>query len=196
MLTFLKKNKTLTIIVIISIISFILGIVIAALLDTNTKQEINNNINILASNITNNVNSNINILKKSLIDSNTLLIVIWLLGISIIGVPINTTIYILKVIILSLEITFLILNLKLVSIPFILVYMIPKLINIFLLFILLYYSSNFSIILFNLLFKHREYNMRLIIKRYSKLFIIILLLNTVITILEIIVLPNLLTFLI
>lgn len=50
--------------------------------------------------------------------------------------------------------------------------MFPHIINLFINFILVYYSISFSILLWNYLFRKKEYNSKVIIKRYIKLLFI------------------------
>ena len=192
----LKKNKLFLILVIITLLTILISIFIGATLDKSIKEEITNNIITLKNSIKTSKISNLSIFTKTI--SNNLIIssIIWLLGISIIGIPIVLGIYLFKILILSLEIIFFIINIKYTNIFFIIIYLIPSILNIILYFILLYYSINYSLILIKVLFLKKEYKLKLITKRYIKIYITILISMFIVSLIEILALPKLLIFLI
>lgn len=193
MLHFIKRNKTISLLLFITIISIISGIIISATLDNQTKTTITTNINNILNNIPNHKVNIKDIINQILVLNNIIIIIIWLLGISIIGLPINTIIYILKIITLTIEVIFLLKALKVSNIFLIIIYIIPKLLNIFLIFFLIYYSYNFSLILYKLIFKNKQYNINILGKKYLKILFIILLINSFISTLDIYIIPKILS---
>lgn len=192
----LKKNKLLKILVIITILIILISIYISATLDKQVKEEITNNIITLKNNIKTSKISNINIFTKTISNNLITSSIIWLLGISIIGIPIILGIYLFKVLLVSLEIIFFIINIKYTNIFFIIIYLLPSILNIGLYFILLYYSINYSIILIKVLFLKKEYKLKLITKRYIKVFLFILIGMIISSLIEILLLPSILKYLI
>ena len=118
-------------------------------------------------------------------------IIIWVLGISIIGIPIVIFILGFKSLSLGFTISSLIYTYKFNGLLKAIIYLIPNIINIFIVFILVYYSISFSINLFNYLFRKIEFNKRVIVKRYLKLLIVAILLSILTSVTESFILPKL-----
>ena len=196
MINFIKKNKLLSTLIIITLITFIIGIFISSILSKDIEKEITNNIINLLNEIKSHNIHPTNTLKAIILNNILVLLIIWLLGISVIGIPIVLSIYILKVLTLSLEFIYLILNIKRISIFFIIIYLIPNIINLIIYFFILYYSINYSLILSKSLFLKKEYKLKLITKRYMKVLLISLISITINSLLEVLVIPKLLIFLI
>ena len=176
MIKYIKKNKLITILLFLTIITFIIGLLLPSILNTQITKEITNNLNTFIYSIK---KEKINYLSYFLNNtkSNLLLtIIIWLLGISIIGIPIILLLYLSKIITIGLEISFLFKNILSYNIFFIIVYILPKLINLLLIFFLVYYSLAYSILLIRILFFHKQLDISKITLRYFKLFIMITLL--------------------
>ena len=167
---FIKENKLLSILLLITIISFIAGILFHATLKEEEFNIITNNINDLLKNHNETILNNI-------INTNITTITLWLLGISIIGVLLILILYILKVFIFSFELISFITTLKIKKIGFILFYFLPKTFNILLLFILSYFSIEYSINLFKYLFMHKNINFNKSTKKYVKILLINIVLN-------------------
>lgn len=191
----IKQNKTLTILLIILIISLVLGIFYITRLT-------NSNKNLISKDITNYLNSvekqNINttpIYIKTIASNTTTNIIIWLLGISLIGIPITLILFIFKSFSTTFTFTSLIYNYGFKGILLAIIYIIPHIINLFIIFILTYYSLSFSIMLFNYLFRKKEYNRRLIVKRYFKILLISLVITILTTSIEIYLIPYIIKYL-
>ena len=193
---YLKKNKLLKILIIITVIILFISIYLSAILDKTTKEEITNNIITLKNNIKTSKISNLSIFTKTLSNNLILTSTVWLLGISIIGIPIVLGIYLFKVLILSLELIFFIINIKYTNIFFIILYLLPSILNILLYFILLYYSINYSLILIKVLFLKKEYKLKLITKRYIKIYLFVLILMIISSSIEVLLIPSILKYLI
>ena len=194
MISFLKRNKLFTSLLLITIIILLIGILLPSVIDKSIKDNISNNIIKMISDLKTNRVGVLTNFKNNLFSNYSNIIIIWLLGISIIGIPIILFLYIMKVLLLGLELTFLLINIKSYSIIFIIIYLIPIIFNILILFFLVYYSLTYSIILIRLLFLKKEYNLKLINRRYIKIFIICLILSLLSTLIEVLLLPKILIF--
>ena len=184
MIKYIKNNKLLFIMTILSVISFLFGILFNTFLSNSNKKIISENINLL-------INNKL-IIPKNLILTNTLTTLsIWILGISIIGIIIILPIYLFKTFILSFELISLITNLKLKNILIIILYLIPNIINTTIYFIICYYAITYSLYLIRHIFFNKKYNLHLITKKYLLVLLISLVLITISTIIEIIILPHL-----
>lgn len=194
MLKLMKRNKLFTICLIITTVSFIAGIMFNAIIDDNTKSNISTNINNMLTYMNNNT-PNVKAILSSVVNNFSFILLLWLLGMSVIGIPIILFLYLLNVFMFSFEFTALISNLNINRFFFIIAYQSPKLINIIVQFILIYYSINYSIVLIKLLFFKNNYNMKKITKRYLKVLLFCILCSLLSVLLKCIVLPKILTFL-
>ena len=196
MLTFIKNNKLLSIMFLITIITLITGIICGSILDNDTRKIISKNITNIILNIKDKGIPSFNNYFKCYSNNSLYLLIIWLFGISIIGLPLVIFMYILKVFIFSMEIMYLFINIKQISIVFIIIYLIPSIINVLILFLLSYYSVSYSLVLFRFLFLKRDYSLHRITKKYIKIFIISLIVLLLSTLLEIVVIPKVLYYII
>lgn len=196
MIHFIKHNKVFSFLLIITIICFIGSIFLTSVIDDNTKKEIHNNvISILSSK---------NIQKKMLTKDNFFItfymntftiILIWLLGISIIGIPIILFFYLIKVLLLAWNIFFLFNHFTLSNSMFIFLYLSSSIFFILILFLLCYYAISYSIILIKLLFRKNNFSIKIITKRYIKILLIMIILSLIISLFEVYVLPKIIIFL-
>ncbi len=189
MLKFIKRNKLLSILTLLTIFIFIIGILYPAVIDNNTKKIISKNINELISTIQNNIT--FKDFFKTLSSNYVYTIIIWILGISIFGIAIVLILYLFKVFIFGFELSSLFINLKLSNIIFIILYMLPNLLYITIYFILVLFSISYSITLFKMIFLHKNYNIRIITKKYTKVLLIALILIFLLSIITTFITPKL-----
>ena len=182
-----KTNKLLAILIIIIGLTQLIGILIPILIPNNTKEEITNNIIIWQDNIKNQSNNN---LKNTILKNESFIITIWLLGISIIGIPIILLIYLSKLLVCVLELIFLIINIKKVSLILIPFYILPKIMILLVSFILIYQSLNFSLLLTKQLFLKRNIPIKEETKKYLKIGLIIALIILLLSIIEEYLIPK------
>lgn len=187
----LKEKKLFLIIFSITTISFICGILLISILSENNKNLIIKSLNNFFTSIKENNFNQSTLLYKTLTSNIITDLIIWILGISIIGIPIVISILSFKSLTLGFNISSLIYTYKFNGIIKAIIYIIPNLINLFIIFILSYYSISFSLMLFNYLFRKKEYNKRIIVNRYLKLLLISLFLLILSSVLESFVLPKL-----
>ncbi len=186
----LKINKLLTLLIIVALIFGLLGFFYITVLNNDNKLLIKENTNNYLNAVKNNtVKYQTTFIRTT--TSNTLTnLIIWLLGISLIGIVFIFLIYLFKCFLFSFTITSIIYNLGLKGVLFALIYSIPMLINLISCFFLTYYALSFSIMLFNYFFRKKEYNRRVIVKRYLKILIIFLVVALLSSILETFLIPK------
>lgn len=187
----LKEKKLFIIIFIVTVISFIIGILLISILSGNNKSLIVKSLNNFFISIKENKLNQSVLLYKTLTNNIIINLIIWILGISIIGIPIVISILSFKSLTFGFTISSLIYTYKFNGIIKSIIYIIPNLINLFIIFVLSYYSISFSLMLFNYLFRKKEYNKRIIVNRYLKLLLISLLLLILTAVLESFVMPKL-----
>lgn len=187
----LKTKKLFILVFAITLLCFIAGMLLISMLSKSNKELIINSLNNFYTSLKENKISSSNLLYKTMTSNLILNIIIWVLGISIIGIPIVIFILGFKSLSLGFTISSLIYTYKFNGLLKAIIYLIPNIINIFIVFILVYYSISFSINLFNYLFRKIEFNKRVIVKRYLKLLIVAILLSILTSVTESFILPKL-----
>lgn len=187
----LKTKKLFILVFAITLLCFLAGMLLISMLSKSNKELIINSLNNFYTSLKENKISSTNLLYKTMTSNLILNIIIWVLGISIIGIPIVIFILGFKSLSLGFTISSLIYTYKFNGLLKAIIYLIPNIINIFIVFILVYYSINFSINLFNYLFRKIEFNKRVIVKRYLKLLIVAILLSILTSVTESFILPKL-----
>ena len=187
----LKTKKLFILVFAITLLCFIAGMLLISMLSKSNKELIINSLNNFYTSLKENKISSTNLLYKTMTSNLILNIIIWVLGISIIGIPIVIFILGFKSLSLGFTISSLIYTYKFNGLLKAIIYLIPNIINIFIGFILVYYSISFSINLFNYLFRKIEFNKRVIVKRYLKLLIVAILLSILTSVTESFILPKL-----
>ncbi len=188
-----RKNKLLMSLIIILILTLIAGTLYLSILSSENKELVTNSITTFFTSLNTKLDTK-NILFKTLSNNLLTISLVWLLGFSIIGIPLVLLILIFKSFTTFFTFVSIIYTYKYIGIIKALIYIIPYLLNLFMLFILTYYSLSFSIMLFNYLFKKKDYNRSLIIKRYLKLLIISILFMVVTAVIETYVIPTIFKF--
>lgn len=187
----ISKNKLLLFLIIITIISILLGIFFIAVISNDNQELIKSTINSYFLDINEN---KIKYFKNlwSILTSNLFLILfIWIMGISIIGIIISLILLIYKSFLIGFSFTSILYTYGFKGLISGIIYIFPEIINLFIVFVLTYYSISFSILLFNYLFKKKEYN-RIFVRRYLKLLVISSLIIIFSTLISTFVIPNLL----
>lgn len=189
----ITKNKLLMKILLTTLIFIILGILYISILSDNNKDLIEKNLTSFFNSI-DKLNYNQAFIKCFL--SNSFYIAsIWLLGISIIGIPFILLILILKSFILGFSISSILYFYKFKGILICIIYIIPLVINLLLMILLSYYSILFSKNLNKLLFSKKDISFQNVMKRYIKIFLASLLVILVSSLIEIYLIPNILKLL-
>lgn len=187
----LKTKKLFILVFAITLLCFLAGMLLISMLSKSNKELIINSLNNFYTSLKENKISSTNLLYKTMTSNLILNIIIWVLGISIISIPIVIFILGFKSLSLGFTISSLIYTYKFNGLLKAIIYLIPNIINIFIVFVLVYYSISFSINLFNYLFRKIEFNKRVIVKRYLKLLIVAILLSILTSVTESFILPKL-----
>ena len=166
-----KLKKKYLFLFIIVIIGIVIGVIFSNILSIDDEKLVYTKLTTYFNNLKNDVPINYFSNLIASIKSNLIyLIVIWVLGLSIIGLLFNNFILFFKSFILGFSIGSIV-NIYLYSgliIAFI--YIFPSfLINLLIYIIMTYYANNFSLKLFNMLFRKKEFKFQPFIKKYAKL---------------------------
>ncbi len=187
-----RTRKLLLFLVSVVGIGFVLGLLFISILSDENKELIRSSITSFFEMI--NANKN-NYLKDFISDFSSNLgisLIIWLVGISIIGILIVTGIIFFKSFILGFSFSSIIYTLGFKGFLLAIIYIIPEVISLFITFVLVYYAISFSIILFNYLFKKKEIVRTLIVRRYIKVLVIVIIGIIFNSLLRILIIPNIL----
>ena len=195
MIKMIKSNKTFTCCFLVTIFFFIAGIMFNSFIDESIKKDIEKNITRLVANFTKE-SYNLKLIFGTVFNNSIEVLLIWVFGISIIGIPIVIFFYSSKVLLFGFELVSLLSNLGHVSLLFTIIYLLPTLLNLGIFFVLLYYSINYSIVLIKVLFFKKNYSLKTITNRYLKILGFVVLCCLVTALLEILVVPKILAFII
>lgn len=187
----LKDKKQFILIFVICIVTFIIGILLPSILNEENRKIIETSLNSFFETIKNNQLKSNELLFKTLTSNIIIDLTIWILGISIIGIPLVILLLGYKSLSIGFTLSCIISTYKLNGIIKALIYIVPNTINLFIFFILSYYSISFSLMLFNYLFRKKEYNKKVIVNRYLKLLVISIIILIFTSVIETYVVPKL-----
>ena len=187
----LKDKKQFIIIFVICTVAFIIGVLLPSILNEENRKIIQTSLNSFFDTIKNNQLKTNELLFKTLTSNIIIDLILWLLGISIIGIPIVIILLGYKSLSLGFTISSIISTYKLNGVIKALIYIVPNIINLFIFFVISYYSISFSLMLFNYLFREKEYNKRIIVNRYLKLLVISIIILIFSSVIETYVVPKL-----
>lgn len=177
------------------IIGFISGALFLTIVNTEDKEIVISQITNFITNIDNNSVNNLDILKNSLINNYVYIFVIWILGLSIVGVIINIFLVYLKGFILGFTLSSFVLTYKVKGILFSLIYVFPnELIKILIILLLGVYSLTLSKDIIKELLKKKNNDIRIVFKRYVVVLGISIILVGICSLYEAYVIPNLFSF--
>ena len=189
---FMKKRKLFSTLVITGIIGIILGGVFLLFLNDKSLEIMGSSINTYFSNVKSGSINYSNNFIVGLTNSVSIGIIMWLLGISMVGLILIILMFGIKCFMMSISFFSIIhlygLNGLLLSI----IYIIPYFINTLLLFILSYYAVSFSILIFKYFFRGADYNRKVIIKRYFKILGLCLIGFLITTLIDVFLVPKIL----
>ena len=187
----LKDKKQFILIFVICIVAFIIGVLLPSILNEENRKIIETSLNSFFDTIKNNQLKPNELLFKTLTSNIIIDLILWLLGISIIGIPIVIILLGYKSLSLGFTISSIISTYKLNGVIKAIIYIVPNIINLFIFFVISYYSISFSLMLFNYLFRKKEYNKRIIVNRYLKLLVISIIILIFSSVIETYVVPKL-----
>lgn len=189
----IAKNKLLVKLLFITVISILFGIFYMAIISKQNKESVEESLKLFFQGI-NKLNYQ-KAITNCLCSNIFYLVAVWLLGISIIGIPFIIFILMIKSFILGFSISSILYFYKLKGILIAFIYIIPLVLNLLIILFLGYYAIIFSKNLIRLLFLKKEVRFRNMMRRYSKIFLFCLVMIIISGILEIYVVPSLLKLL-
>lgn len=166
-----KEKKKYLFIISIAVIGIFVGIVFANVINKADKVLVEDKLTTYFLNIKDNKNINyFGNLLNSFLNNNLYLIIIWLLGLSIIGIVLNNFIIFFKSFVIGFSIGSIINVYLYKGIIGALIYIFPHhIINILVYIVLIYHANNFSIKLFKTLFLKRDNKIKELMPKYLKI---------------------------
>lgn len=189
---FMKKKKLFSTLVITGLIGIILGGIFLLFLNDSSIEIMGSSINTYFNNIKSNSIKYSNNFIVGLVNSFSIGIIIWLLGISMVGGVFIILIFGIKCFMVSLSFFSIIYLYGINGILLSIIYIIPYFINMLLLLILSYYAISFSILIFKYFFRGVSYNRKVIIKRYIKILGLCLIGFLITTLIDVFLVPKIL----
>ena len=189
----LKEQKKIYIfIIIVMLLGLISGIIYAVILNKNDHTIVKDSLDSFFLSIKDNNIDYKSALINSLIGNITFTTFIFLLGISIIGIPIIILSLFLKTFIFGFSISSIIYTYHLNGILKAITYTLPhQLITILMALFLGFYALYFGIKLFKYLFRGKDINLRHSMKRYLQVYITVLIINIACSLIEVFLSPTL-----
>lgn len=188
----IKQNKLLLILIILAIIFTIIGLLFPSILSENNKELIKNSIAEFINKINKNEANYINALIFSSYNNILVTILLWILGISLIGLPLILVIYIFKCFITGFSITSIFITYGLKGTLIALIYNLPNIFNMLGSLLLSYYAISFSITVYKCIFKKETKNWTSITRQYTKIGIFFGLYAIIISVIESYIVPKIL----
>lgn len=188
-----KIDKNLIVfLIVLMLIGISVGSIFVTILNDSDKALINEHINLYLDNIeTGQVDGLINF-KTNIISNLIYIIIIWLLGISVIGIPIIITMFFAKSFILGFSIGSILSIYKTKGILFTVIYVFPSnVLNLLFLLLLTMYSLSFAIYLIYAIFKKKTIDFKIMINKYLIILLIVIISSLIFTLYDSFILPNL-----
>ena len=169
-----KTNRNMIIFLsIIGFIGLVIGTILNIALNTDDSKLVSEFLNNYIYNIQNNKLDYKSSLINSLITNLGYIIFIWLLGISVIGLPITLFLFFSKLFVLGFSVSSIIVNYKLKGCLLALAYVFPHfIVNIFIYMILAMYSLYLSLKIINIIIKKQRLDFKFVMNKYIKVFLI------------------------
>ncbi len=191
-------NKRINIFIIsILVLGVITGSIFIHIVDFNDKEMV---INKITSFITDINSSNINAivsLKNSILTNYTYVFMIWILGMTIIGLPFNIFLVYLKGFVIGFSLSSFIVLYKFKGIILAIIYLLfGQLLNIFVIIVLSIYSIMFTSKLLKQIFKDRSNSILRFMKKYTLILIITIIVTLISSLLESFLLPTIIKLII
>ena len=172
----IKINKKIFVFLfVLMLMGIIAGSIFTTILNSSDKELVINHLNEFIDNINNNKLDYLFALKNNLITNISYVILIWLLGISVIGLPIIIIMFFTKCFILGFSVGAVLTTFKLKGILISLVYVFPgQVISLLFLLLLMMYSMSFTFKMIYAILKKKSIDFKLIMNKYFKILLIVL----------------------
>lgn len=182
-----KKYLFLSIILLIGIVS---GALFIFFISKTDKLLVEEELTLFFTNMSDNKINYLDSFINSFLSNFLYLIFIWILGISIIGIPIIIFMFFFKGFIFGFSLSSIIYKFGIKGIPLAISYQIPhNLINLILFLLISFYAINFSVKLFRTLFFKESTNLNISFKKYNKIFIITIIGVIITSLIEVFIAP-------
>ena len=184
------NKKTLLFFTILLIIGIIAGSIFMAILSETDKKLVTDYFNNYISNIENNKLNYLESIKNGLFNNLLYIIIIWILGISIIGIPIVTIMFFIKSFTLGFSIASIVFNYKLKGCLLNFINIFPHQMIYFLIYMLITtYSIFFSLKMINSIINKKNMDFKIMMNKYVKILIISVIAITIGIIIETFITP-------
>lgn len=154
------KRRLFKVLIYISIISFILGVFYVAVISKSEQKIIRMSFDTFFTSIKSNQLNSFEMFVNNIFSNILVTIVIWLFGISIVGIPISIFYLISKSFVLGFTISSLVYTYSFKGLFPSILYCLPFFLNLMIIFILMFYAINFSKMLYLHLFKGRDFDLK------------------------------------
>lgn len=191
------NKKTLLFFTILLIIGIIAGSIFMAILSETDKKLVTDYFNNYISNIENNKLNYLESIKNGLFNNLLYIIIIWILGISIIGIPIVTIMFFIKSFTLGFSIASIVFNYKLKGCLLNFINIFPHQMIYFLIYMLITtYSIFFSLKMISSIINKKNMDFKIMMNKYVKILIISVIAITIGIIIETFITPLLIKIII
>lgn len=179
-----RKRRLFKILLVLMILSFLFGVLYVAILSENDKALIKSSMDAFFASIQSNSYLQNDAFSHNVLSNVVLSFLVWLLGISMIGIPISVFYLVFKSFVFGFSLSSMIYTYGISGIVPSIIYSFPLFLNLGIIFLLTFYAVNFSKKLYWYLFKKREIDLKKMIRVYSKflgILLIILLINSLLS---------------
>lgn len=190
----IRKNKLLTVLIVIIFVSVVFGTLFPAFLVEDNKILIHDSIEDFMISISDKKINCLAAFISSITNNFIVTIFLWVLGISIIGIPLILFVVFFKGFLVGFSFSSIILTYGVRGILKAIIYTIPNIINLFSSFLLSYYALTFSIMIYRCVFRKKDIHWQPIVKRYLKIGVFFLGVAIFVSILESYLIPKLLFY--
>lgn len=185
-----KRNKKKLIFLLgLAIIGFIAGSIFTTFLSKTDQSLVSEYIINFVTNIKDNNLNYIVALKNAFFTNMLYVIFIWLLGISIIGLPINIFIYFAKTFMIGFSLSAMFLAFKFKGIVLVIIYVVPQIINIITFLILMLFSINFSLRLLDSILKRQTLDFKILFNNYLGILLLTIVIICLSSLIEVFAVP-------
>ncbi|MFA5603475.1 MAG: stage II sporulation protein M [Bacilli bacterium] len=187
-------NKQITIFLIgLSIIAVIAGAFYITILNKADQSLVQTSINEFFNNINNNNLNYMSSLKNIILTNVGFIIIIWLLGISVIGIPVIIFLFFSKAFVIGFSISSIIFNYKLKGTLLSLFYIVPHhIINIYVFIILIAYAISLSFKIIESIVKRKSIDFKVVMNKYLYVLLVSLTVIVITSLFEIFIMPSIL----
>ena len=187
----LKINrKMLLFLIVLGLIALIVGLIFVVILNATDKSLIKDYLETFINNVDSGKLDYMQALKNISISNYSYIIIAWLLGISVIGIPITIFMYFMKCFMIGFSIASIIINFKLKGTLLAFIYVFPHhIINLIMYTVLILYSLTLSLKIGEAVLKKKSINFKLIINKYLLILILSLIVITLMNLFEVYITP-------